>query len=577
LDSQSTRRIRWGIGLKAGLVISIAVFIGFAGQMALQTTSMSDRALERSVKSSVAISGLLAAQIKGALKWKKADVIGRAYEKLAADPTSNLSDLSVFHVGGDKIKDFSSDKIGNFNIGGMKPFVQADGELQTVVKVTDNHIVVAVPVVNGKKKALVGTLITAWSLERMQKEIRSSVLQQLAIAGVIVIAVTVLLMMYLKNSVVGPIRGMLSVMGSLTKGDYDTEVLYQDRKDEIGLMAASVESFKGSLIENQRLQAEQHEAEKKVREEEKRRVAAEREAAETEVREKERVAEEQHQRTVKIEKIISEFDTEVSSMIENVTAAATQMRSSAEAMSATAEQTNQQSAAATSATEEASSNMQTVASAAEELSASVGEISRQVTEASTIAQSAVAEATITNNKIQGLAEAASKIGEVVNLINDIASQTNLLALNATIEAARAGEAGKGFAVVASEVKSLATQTSKATEEIGGQVGQIQVATAEAVTAIEGISSVIGQISEISTAISSAVEEQGASTREIANSVQQAAAGTQEVTSNIVQVNQAASETGQTAGQVLSAADDLSHQGEALRQQIDSFLQSIRAA
>lgn len=206
------RRIRWGIGLKAGLVICIAVFIGFAGQMALQTTTMSDRALERSVKSSVAISELLAAQIQGALKWKKPDIIGRAYQKLAADPTSNLSNLAAFHVGGDKITEFASDKLGTFDTGGIKPFVQGDAELKTIVTVTDSHIVVAVPVMNGKTKALVGTLITAWSEERMQQEIRSSVIQQLAIAGAIVIAVTVLLMMYLKISVVGPIKGMLSVM-----------------------------------------------------------------------------------------------------------------------------------------------------------------------------------------------------------------------------------------------------------------------------------------------------------------------------------------------------------------------------
>ncbi len=156
-------------------------------------------------------------------------------------------------------------------------------------------------------------------------------------------------------------------------------------------------------------------------------------------------------------------------------------------------------------------------------------------------------------------------------------QTNLLALNATIEAARAGDAGKGFAVVASEVKSLAGQTAKATEEIKAQITEIQSATGQTVGAIKVIGETIGKMNEIATMIASAVEEQGAATREIVNNVHQAAQGTGDIATNIAGVSRAANETGAAATQVLGAAAELSKQSETLRRDVDSFLETVRAA
>ena len=196
---------------------------------------------------------------------------------------------------------------------------------------------------------------------------------------------------------------------------------------------------------------------------------------------------------------------------------------------------------------------------------------------SEIAKKAVSAAESTNHDVRSLSDAAEKIGAVVELITDIAAQTNLLALNATIEAARAGDAGKGFAVVASEVKNLANQTGKATDDIAEHIGSIQSATENAVRAIESITGVINEMDEISTTIAAAVEEQSAATQEIARNVQQAASGTQEVTDNISGVTQATGEASAAAGQVLTASQGISQQGETLREEVSKFLVQVRAA
>jgi methyl-accepting chemotaxis protein len=266
--------------------------------------------------------------------------------------------------------------------------------------------------------------------------------------------------------------------------------------------------------------------------------------------------------------------SEVKEIVGIVASASTELHSSAQSMVTSAKETSDQSTAVAAASEEVTANVQTVAAAAEQLSGSVNEISRQVAESTRISAEAVAETERSNEVVQSLSQAAQKIGEVVKIISDIAGQTNLLALNATIEAARAGEAGKGFAVVASEVKSLAKQTAGATGDIASQVANIQSSTNDAVESITGVGSTINKINDIIGTISAAVEEQGAATTEISRNVQEAASGTQEVTSNITKVSSNADESGNAASQVLQAADGLSEEAEKMREQVDSFMQSL---
>jgi len=349
----------------------------------------------------------------------------------------------------------------------------------------------------------------------------------------------------LARSIKRPLKALTAATECLANGDLNVEVPAKDRSDEVGELGRAVQIFKDNMIESRRLAAEREE--------------------ENEVRQ---------QRAEHIETSCTEFEGVVGAAMSAFLDASKGMRDSAEAMSATAEETSSQS---TAAAEQASVSVEAVASSAEELSGSVAEIGQQVAEASTVSAQAVAEAGETGEKIQGLVSAADKIGAVVALITEIAEKTNLLALNATIEAARAGDAGKGFAVVAAEVKTLANQTAKATEEIGQQITGIQGATQEAVTSINRICEVIRRVDEISASIASAVEQQDAATREIARNAEQAASGTQDVNGNIVQVSQGAGQVGETSGEVLGTADRLSDEAVALRQHIDGFLATVKAA
>ena len=283
------------------------------------------------------------------------------------------------------------------------------------------------------------------------------------------------------------------------------------------------------------------------------------------------------ERADKLATLTSVFDREMSALTGNVSSAATQLEATARQLATSAKGTSTQSGAVSTAAEKAGANVAMVAASAEELGSSVAEIRRQVERSAGMSQGAVKESEATAVIVSELSAVAGSIGEVVDLISGLAGQTNLLALNATIEAARAGEAGRGFAVVAAEVKDLANQTAKATAEISSKVSAIQASTGRAVSAIGGISETIRQIDETASSIASAIEHQTTATQEIVDSVSEASRGTIDVTSNIGGVARAAEDTGTAANDVLSASIELSGQASQLRQQVQTFLQNVRAA
>ncbi|MCK9295641.1 MAG: methyl-accepting chemotaxis protein [Desulfobulbaceae bacterium] len=353
----------------------------------------------------------------------------------------------------------------------------------------------------------------------------------------------------LARSLTKPVVQMTKAMVRLADGDLNVEIPAQDRKDEIGEMAAAVQVFKNNALDRQRLAAEQEAG--------KQRAALE--------------------KTAFMNKLAADFEANIGGLISGVTAAVAQLESNAKKMTGNASQTKTKSDSVAKAAANTSANVMTVASATEELSSSVSEISRQVAKSAGVARNAVQKASHTNQMVGSLANSSKKIGEVVKLITDIAGQTKLLALNATIEAARAGEVGKGFEVVANEVKELAKQTTAATKEISDQIAGIQGATNEAVEAIRDIGTTIGEIDEISTSIAASVEEQGVVTLDIARNTQQAATGAKAVSGDISIVAAAADETGVTATYVLNAASDLSQKANALRRDVTLFLETIRSS
>jgi methyl-accepting chemotaxis protein len=366
-----------------------------------------------------------------------------------------------------------------------------------------------------------------------------------AVAALLVLGMTMLMV----RRVTKPLKAVAQSLTVLAEGRTDVEIQHADRHDEIGAIARTVGVFKSNRIERRQIEAE--------------RISAEKLAMD--------------KRKAELNQFVEGFRTRIGGIIERVLNSSGQFEQDARQLSVTAHSTAQMSDQSANASRQASEHVRNAAAASKELSQSIVEISRRVQESNGVAAEAVKQAGATDERMAELSAAGDRIGDVVKLITSIAEQTNLLALNATIEAARAGEAGRGFAVVAQEVKTLAGQTAKATDEISAHIVNMQRATGESVDANKAIGLTIERISEITTSISSAVEQQGAATESIARGVEAAASGTLDAADNIARVAKGAGETGTTSGQMLKSAQALSEVSIHLKDEVEKFLDSVRAA
>ncbi|MDD4617470.1 MAG: methyl-accepting chemotaxis protein, partial [Alphaproteobacteria bacterium] len=400
--------------------------------------------------------------------------------------------------------------------------------------------------IKDKTGKVVGILFVGVPLKQFYTNVNTTVMYGLIGGFTTVFAIVFIALALARRMITSRMAAMTEAMSKLAFGDLSVEIPHSTSDDEISDMGQALNVFRENALKNRSMEAEK--------------------IAEQNAREK---------RAKHIEKVTADFETRVMDVVKSVASSSSEMQATAKSMTEIAQETSKKATSVAAASTQASMNVETVASATEELSSSVGEISRRVEEAAQISERAVHESRQTEKTVEQLSASSVKIDEVVSLINQIASQTNLLALNATIEAARAGEAGKGFAVVASEVKGLANQTAKATDEISNQIKAVQAETNNAVNAIRSIGEIIEQVRDISSNIAAAVQQQGTTTKDIARNIQQASQGTQEVSSNIATVTDDANQTGAAADQVLSTAEVLAQNAEALRKEVETFLANVR--
>ena len=303
-----------------------------------------------------------------------------------------------------------------------------------------------------------------------------------------------------------PITDLVRVMESLSSGQDNVVIPRTEQKDEIGIIARTLDSLKSASLDQKGAAVRQADLLRQV------------------------------QMRREIGSLADALQGEVSGTVAEVSLQTGRLHDGTGSMASAYAGMGVAAHEIMVASERAADNVSAVAAATEELAASSQEISAQISRTIGITSEAVGQAEEASAMMEELTSASHTIHGILNLIKSIAAQTNLLALNANIEAARAGEAGLGFAVVANEVKDLATQTAEAAEKVALELGHSEQVNKKTVAAIYRVSRTIDELSAIATVVAGAIEEQQAATREISHNAHLASQETVQVSDRMEAVS-----------------------------------------
>jgi methyl-accepting chemotaxis protein len=197
-----------------------------------------------------------------------------------------------------------------------------------------------------------------------------------------------------------------------------------------------------------------------------------------------------------------------------------QVTTAADELGRAADQISGASQSLSQAATEQAASVEETSASIEQMTASVNQNSDNAKITEGIASASARDAVVGGEAVQQTVAVMQEIAAKIAIIDDIAFQTNMLALNATIEAARAGEHGKGFAVVATEVGKLAERSQIAAQEIG-EMATSSVRTAERAGEILGeIVPSIGRTSDLVQEITAASSEQLSGVLQISTAIDQ---------------------------------------------------------
>jgi methyl-accepting chemotaxis protein len=411
-----------------------------------------------------------------------------------------------------------------------------------------------------------------------------------------------------------PIKRVTTAINEVASGDFDAEVPYADRKDEIGQMAAAVAVFKENGLAIKRLNAQ--EAAMRAKSDDlqssmsvvvsaaaagdfSRRIDKDYEdenlnwfagninsllsSVDAGISETRRViaglADGDLTQAMRgeFQGAFAELQQNVNNTLATLQATMREVRETTEAINGNTNELRVASDDLSRRTEQQAAALEQTSAALDQITAVVQNSTERAQEASVMVSEAKDNAgrsgVVVRNAVDAMGrieQASREISQIINVIDDIAFQTNLLALNAGVEAARAGEAGKGFAVVAQEVRELAQRSATAAKDIKALITKSGDEVHVGVKLVQATGEALGEIESRVIAINDHIQS-------IATAAREQSTGLKEVNTAINQMDQVTQQNAAMVEETSAATHKLAAEADGLVHLVSRFRTSKTSA
>ncbi|MGO4853404.1 methyl-accepting chemotaxis protein [Phaeovulum sp. W22_SRMD_FR3] len=227
---------------KATLIVAICV-AAVATALAWLNYSNSHALVMNALRHNAAgFTPILARQGGGAVQFGKAEQALEIIRGAVDDPSNPASGGVFVNVEGKDIASYET--AGDIRLmGDTARAALKSGKAETAA----DGLIYAVPIHVGADNKVVGALATQWNPAGVLTDLKNSTTRALLVSGGIFLAALIAAAFGFRQILARPLSRINHAMSQVSEADYSTEVPDQDRGDEIGVIARSLEKFRFEL------------------------------------------------------------------------------------------------------------------------------------------------------------------------------------------------------------------------------------------------------------------------------------------------------------------------------------------
>jgi len=227
---------------KATLIVALSVATVTAVMAWVSYLDAHATAVHEAQVHAEAVSPLIARQLSGALRFGKADQARAVLDRVIADGQGEGLGAVAINAEGSRMAQ---------SIAGGNAEALEEAALEALFSGSayrsEDGFTYAIPVTAGEEGIIYGAMATSWTADIAIAELQAGLLRAAGITGTIFLAALLAAAYAFYRVIARPIARVNAAMTQVAAGNYTAIVPYLTRRDEIGAMAGSLESFRAVL------------------------------------------------------------------------------------------------------------------------------------------------------------------------------------------------------------------------------------------------------------------------------------------------------------------------------------------